>query len=681
MLEGLDEVDWSRLNHPYGDAGDVPGLIRDLASDDEEARSDAREMLSDRLCEYGEIEVTTRAIPFLNELAAQPDVEERDEILEFLAGLARERRTAMRLTATPAGERTTSAPRGARGGGPGNGRRAVRRGRRRDLPGPAGRRESAGPARRRLRAGPVRGPGGAADPRPRRPHQGPSRSQYPGRADHGGAFARCGRGRAGAVNLVLAERMRPEEHPVVRMVAAVCLAGSSPGARPAKVVETLCATTEAAWRDFEDIAGEAGYRMSQALGGDPEALFRILLGPLDSRDPYVRNGARNAAAQLCHERRAITPRVAAALGDRLGAADLEDRRQITEILSRLGAASAAAAGPLAAALGDDDPEVRTGAAIALAGLCDPRALPVLIERLDSYRTTSISTWEALRDLDSISRIAEALGRLGAAAGAAVPTLLDLLKGPRGELFHGKYRPLSIIPALGRIGPDAWPAASALIALMKEEPMARLTAAKAIGQIGGPEARSAIPLLERLLRSADEADGILAAEALWRIDGRAGRVLPVLIERLSADDSCNSMAAEVLGAMGGAAREAVPVLVACLEDTSLHARWVHLEAAVALWRIEHRVDRALPVLAALLRDPGAAGARVATRAAEALGEIGAEAREAAPILREAAAGDLRPFGGAADEIVTDDDAFLSAVAGAIRRIEGGPQVRQGRAGFP
>jgi HEAT repeat protein len=131
-------------------------------------------------------------------------------------------------------------------------------------------------------------------------------------------------------------------------------------------------------------------------------------------------------------------------------------------------------------------------------------------------------------------------------------------------------------------------------------------------------------------------------------------------------------------MGEAAREAVPALVACLEEASSSENWVRLEAAVALWRIEHRVDRALPALIGLLQDPGPAVAipSIVTRAAEALGEMGARARAAVPLLRQAAEGDVRPSVRSdlyPTEDLIKDDAFLLAIAEALWRIEGEPRA--------
>lgn len=38
MLEDLDQIDWHTLTHAYGEADDVPALLQDLTSQDEETR-------------------------------------------------------------------------------------------------------------------------------------------------------------------------------------------------------------------------------------------------------------------------------------------------------------------------------------------------------------------------------------------------------------------------------------------------------------------------------------------------------------------------------------------------------------------------------------------------------------------------------------------------------------------
>ena len=269
------------------------------------------------------------------------------------------------------------------------------------------------------------------------------------------------------------------------------------------------------------------------------------------------------------------------------------------------------------------------------------------------------------------KVAEALGGFGPAAGEAVPALLDVLrrKPPRGEIL-AHNRPIEVAVALGQIGPKARLAIPVLLSLMKKQPHTQQAAALAVGQIGGPEAGAAVSFLRKLLRSGDHLVRLSAARSLWRINRRADEVLPVLIELIRPGAANRWRVAEALGEMGEAARPTVPALRACLEDRSMHARWMHLKAARALWRIEHRADWSLPVLAELVRDRNGGGVLVSTEAAEALGEMGAAAREALPILRAAAMGDVRPFRGSTDLSVNQDEAFCAAVEEAVRRIESG-----------
>lgn len=81
MLDGLDEVPWGELEHAYGRADNIPTLLRRLAAGDPDALDDFR-MADDGLvhqaCVYP---ATAAAVPFLVELAADPEVPGRDVIL------------------------------------------------------------------------------------------------------------------------------------------------------------------------------------------------------------------------------------------------------------------------------------------------------------------------------------------------------------------------------------------------------------------------------------------------------------------------------------------------------------------------------------------------------------------------------------------------------------------------
>jgi hypothetical protein len=91
VLEGLDEVEWARLEHAYGKAEDVPGQIRDLTS----RRAKKRERALYEL--YGNIwhqhtvyEATAHAVPFLVEIVLAESVahETRTGVLMLLAEIA-----------------------------------------------------------------------------------------------------------------------------------------------------------------------------------------------------------------------------------------------------------------------------------------------------------------------------------------------------------------------------------------------------------------------------------------------------------------------------------------------------------------------------------------------------------------------------------------------------------------
>ncbi len=661
MLEGLDRVNWSQLSHAYGPADDVPALIRALASGDADARDHAFQGLFSTIWHQGTVyEATAHAVPFLLELLAAPGVAEKEAIFHLLGSIAdgnsyMEVHSRLWDDVDPSQEAQRE--------------RQEQVGREREHVRAARQAVEAGvgtyldlladedPTVREAAIsmlGLCRGRADRVIPEllARIPNQADARSRAALILAVGDLAE--GTGDLSPFHTLFAERMQPEEAPVVRLAAAICLARSSPVAPTAAILDTLCQTAATAWDDFESVGGDTGGRVGEAVKGDPAARLRIFLAALDSRDASARQGARFALNRMCHERRSVTPVIVKALAEQLPAADVDERRQIVQTLAGLGAASAAAVGPLAAALDDDDSKVRGWAATALAVLGDPRAIPVLIERLQSERTL----------------MARSLDRLGAEARALVPALIEVLGDSPAEGDIGNP-PVQAALALGRIGPDARPAIPALIELMDREPDAQPYVAEAIGQIGGPEAHAAIPRLERLLSSSDEWCRIRAAQALWRLDGRAGPVLHVLDEQLHPKSRCRSLAIEVLGEMGAeAARGEVPALLACLEDRSFHRRWPHVEAAIALWRITHQPELTLPVLMKLFGDPDAVAA-LSRRAAEGLGEMGAEAVEALPILREVAALDVRPFGqmfSYSSDFVIEDDALLAAVTEAIRRIE-------------
>ena len=89
MLKDLDAVPWPTLRHAFGEAADVPRLIRSLASVDREERQSALKQLFACLLHQGTVyEATALAVPFLFELLASPATPERNWIAFLLASLA-----------------------------------------------------------------------------------------------------------------------------------------------------------------------------------------------------------------------------------------------------------------------------------------------------------------------------------------------------------------------------------------------------------------------------------------------------------------------------------------------------------------------------------------------------------------------------------------------------------------
>ena len=89
MLEGLDKVDWTKLTHAYGEASDVPELIRSLASNDEDERKSALWELYGNIFHQGtRYEATPHAIPFIFELIRDPQVLDKANLIKFTVDLA-----------------------------------------------------------------------------------------------------------------------------------------------------------------------------------------------------------------------------------------------------------------------------------------------------------------------------------------------------------------------------------------------------------------------------------------------------------------------------------------------------------------------------------------------------------------------------------------------------------------
>lgn len=223
--------------------------------------------------------------------------------------------------------------------------------------------------------------------------------------------------------------------------------------------------------------------------------------------------------------RMYIPRAVAAIGEPAVQPLLEVARtdpQSKDIArNALAAIGRPAVQPLAGMLKDPDPEVRVWAALVLGdmGPGAEDAVPALIEALKDKRDPWREQVVRGRRNDRSVRgsYVQTLGKIGPGARAAVPILMETLSDQ-----HIIIHP-SAIQALGSIGPAAADAVPLLIKELQNNgggPVIRRDAALAIGRIGLPAAKQAVPELVRLTKDPDPQVSEIAKDVLAKIDPAA-----------------------------------------------------------------------------------------------------------------------------------------------------------------
>jgi HEAT repeat protein len=334
---------------------------------------------------------------------------------------------------------------------------------------------------------------------------------------------------------------------------------------------------------------------------------------------------------------------------KLQSPDPEVRKSAARELWQMGTKAKEAIPGLCEALKDEDPEVRGFAARALAkmGPEAQEAVPTLTEMLRDHGTYADSAIITLvhpgggvseeqpivvgeRTMYVRANAAEALGRVGATAGTALPALQDSLEDEEAEVRR------TAAEALGNMGPTAKAAVPSLIkVLCDKKPDVRGPAARALGRIGN-DAEPAIRALAELLHDktkylegrrtvwfgGEPVEGRdpkavyvcdSAAEALGRMETEV--TIPVLRDLLGDKDvEVRSAAAKALGNLGPKAKPTLSDLVSALKDKSWEVRH---SAAEALGKMGPEAERAIPDLKRLLEDENV---QVRRAAAEALSSL-------------------------------------------------------------
>jgi HEAT repeat protein len=225
-----------------------------------------------------------------------------------------------------------------------------------------------------------------------------------------------------------------------------------------------------------------------------------------------------------------------------------------------------------------------------------------------------------------------LCELGPKAKAAVPVLIEILKGKDWER---KHRACYVLTS---IGPDAKPALPWLIKVLEgpehpekvpgiDQSTLHGSAADALGQIG-PDAKAALAVLTKLMNDKKAHARACAASAVYRITRDRGQVLPVFVELLLTPGvSGRRRAASFFPQAGADAIKAIPALREIIRDPKEDSDLVPV-AADSLWKIEQNNDAVLALLRTLKSESGGDWA-----AAEYLAEIGPPAKAAVPVLLE------------------------------------------------
>ncbi len=388
-----------------------------------------------------------------------------------------------------------------------------------------------------------------------------------------------------AVPALIAALADRDEH--VRLAAARALGSIGPGA---------AAAVPALAKALDDPLGSVTLEAADALGHIGAASLPAIIARL--QDQNMQPIMIMVIGQLGPEAKDAVP----ALIKLLDSSDDPIRREVMLALGSIGPGANAAVDKLLAMLQNQQAKLRPGAAYALARIGAVQAVPTLKQTVKETgdRLLAMSSAWALVTLEPqnaefvaialpqlISGLthelalvrteaANALGRIGPRADAAVPALVKAARDPDPTVR------LAAIGALGEMGPvaakDAAPVLSVLID--HTDPDLRRSAADAVGRMGA-SARGAIPALQQMQTLNDPIDRSMATIALVRIDPQPAAVaaaLPHLTAALQSPYAGERLeAAALLGQLGHKAASAKPALEQATKDADEQVRKAASEA--------------------------------------------------------------------------------------------------------
>ncbi len=389
------------------------------------------------------------------------------------------------------------------------------------------------------------------------------------------------------------------------------------------------------------------------------------------KDParVVRSAAAQGAAVSAKGQAALGQKLLEALGvEREGVV----RAVLVRALLETGGCSPTD-GPLLIGLlaTDPEPSVRYGSARLLGRVRATGAVAALCEAL-------------AHDPEALVRgfAAEALGKIGPEARAAVPALLAMVK--HRDTVNHRSMAVTALAAID-VPPRAEVSAALSAALSDAEEETQAAAARAVAALGlaVPPAPPPVDPATATLRALDDADPQARGAAVLRVKRATApidpRWLPGLTRALGHPDPLTRRyAAEALGRAGPAAEASVDALVEALLASSEPG--LAREAARALVQVEAGAPR---VLEALARHLERGQAFVADGSADALATLGVNGvpalvrgvRSKEPYAGFAAAGALARIGpGAIDAVPALLELLADASRLTVRLSDGGGDSR-------
>ncbi|MEV4625008.1 hypothetical protein AB0J90_01775 [Micromonospora sp. NPDC049523] len=647
MLSGLDDVAWDELDHAYGEATDVPGLLRDLAGGDDDALGE----LFGTIWHQGTVyEATAYAVPFLIELLDAPATDTTG-LLNLLSAIAQGTSYAeVHEEYEPASVRNSP-------------ELAARIERELEWIRAARTAVAAGaPTYLRLLTS-------APDEEVR------CLAAYTLRA--------CIEGTDPAATAML-DRIEAEDSPVVRAGLILAAGGletatpslitgwlADPAAPPrlaAALVSVHLATgssvplpdgvAEVLERDTPSSLDALSTLPWSALGDDPlrwvieqldeewELRIRLLRGWMRHDSADVRKGAVFAAEHPILAWRPAAAELGPALADRLSDPDRDVRYWAASLLADSGHAAATATDELWALVAREPVRHNEPAAFALTALCrlhDPRAAAYLAERLAA-------------DPVDLSGLDAAITAIGPWADVCRVPLLRLVPlAPAGNVR------IVLIDALGRLYAGTDNPAAEIVPLLRQECETHPhIATRVLGDLG-PAAVDALPELHSMLTHDEPFVRVNAVRAIWRISGDPAPLLPVLREIIETGGRAERVhALELLPELGPAAVALSDLLLPLFGADD---DWLSVRSAIAYWHLTGDPTTVVPALLPHLRT-GPYG-RAALRC---LADIGPAAGAAIPLLREEAAEERPGPTGGGSPADDDEDDWPTACARTLALID-------------